>query len=251
MQDVMTMMRRNLIRYQRRPDVVIFVIIQPFILLVLFRYVIGGAISIPGVTYVQYLTPAVITLAIVNASMTLGAALTEDLMSGAIDRLKVLPVARSAYLSSRVLYDTVRNMFVIPLMALLGVLVGFRFHATIPNIVLGFGLVLALGVAFAGISMLVGLLSSSVETTQGVVILIFVLAGFLSSGFVPVATMPSWLQGVANASPVTHVDNALRILTTTAKGPVTHEVLAALAWIAAILLVTVPVAVRRYSNYSQ
>lgn len=249
--DVTTLMQRGLIRYQRRPDVIVFILIQPFILLLLFRYVIGGAIHIPGVDYVEYLTPAVITLAIINASSSLGGGLTEDLLSGAVDRLRVLPIARSAYLTSRILYDTVRNILVIPLMWLLGLAVGFHFSGSVANIVLGCVLVLALGVAFAWISMLVGLLSGSIEATQGIAILIFVLAGFLSSGFVPVSTMPSWLQGIANASPVTHVDNALRMLTTNASGPVTHEVLAALAWIAAILLVTIPLSIRRYSRHTQ
>jgi ABC transporter DrrB family efflux protein len=251
MSEVNTLMWRSLIRYQRRPDVIIFIVVQPFVLLVLFRYVIGGAIRIPGVSYVEYLTPAVITLGIVNASIALGAGLTEDLISGAVERMKVLPITRSAYLVSRLLYDTARNVFVIPLIALLGVAVGFRFSTTIPNLLVGFGLVLALGIVFAWISMLIGLMTGSLEATQSIAILLFVLVGFLSSGFVPVTTMPSWLQGIAGASPVSHVDNALRILTTNAKGPVTHEVLVALAWIGAILLVTVPVSVRRYSNYSQ
>lgn len=249
--DINTLMRRSLIRYRRRPDVIIFILIQPFILLLLFRYVIGGAIRIPGVSYVEYLTPAVITLAIINASVALGAGLTEDLLSGAVDRLNVLPISRSAYLSSRILYDTLRNMFVIPLVGLLGVAVGFHLSGTVPNIILGCALMLALGIAFAWISMFIGLYSQSLEATQGIVLLVFVLAGFLSSGFVPVATMPSWLRGIANSSPVTHVDNALRILTTSARGPVTHEVIAALAWIAAILLVMVPLSIRRYSRCTQ
>ncbi len=249
--DVITLMQRSLIRYQRRPDVIVFILIQPFILLLLFRYVIGGAIHIPGVDYVEYLTPAVITLAIINASSALGGGLTEDLVSGSLDRLRVLPITRSSYLTSRILYDTVRNMFVIPLMWLLGLAVGFHFSGTAVNIILGCALVLALGVAFAWISMLVGLWSGSIEATQGITILIFILSGFLSSGFVPVSTMPSWLQGVANASPVTHVDNALRMLTTSASGHVTHEILAALATIAAILLVTIPLSIRRYSHHTQ
>jgi ABC transporter DrrB family efflux protein len=249
--EVNTLMLRSLIRYRRRPDVIVFILVQPFILLVLFRYVIGGAIRIPGVEYVQYLTPAVITLAIVNASSALGGGLTEDLMSGSLERLNVLPIARSAYLSSRILYDTLRNVFVIPLMGLLGVAVGFHFSGTLPNILLGFALVLALGIAFAWISILIGLWSGSIEATQGIAVLIFVLAGFLSSGFVPIATMPSWLQGIAGASPVTHVDNALRILTTSAKGPLTHEVLVALAWIVGIVAVTVPLSVKRYSTCTQ
>jgi ABC-type multidrug transport system permease subunit len=142
-------------------------------------------------------------------------------------------------------------MVVIPLMALLGMAVGFRFTTTVPNLLLGCALVLALGIAIGWFSILVGLWSSSVETTQGVAVLIFVLGGFLSSGFVPVSTMPSWLQGVAGASPVTHVDNALRILTTNAGGPLKHEVILAFAWIAGIVAVTVPLAIRRYSTCTQ
>jgi ABC transporter DrrB family efflux protein len=252
MSDVNTLMWRSLIRYRRRPDVIVFIVIQPFVLLLLFRYVIGGAIRIPGVNYVEYLTPAVITLGIVNASIVLGASLTEDIVSGTVERLKVLPISRSAYLTSRLLYDTVRNIFIIPLITLLGVAVGFRFsEVTLPNLLIGFGLVLAIGIAFAWISMLIGLVTGSLETMQGIAILLFVLVGFLSSGFVPVSTMPSWLQGVAGASPVSHVDNALRILTTSASGPVTHEVLAALAWISVILLVTVPICIRLYSKQTQ
>ena len=248
--DMTTLMQRSLIRYRRRPDVIIFILIQPFILLLLFRYVIGGAIHIPQVNYVEYLTPAVITLAIVNASVSLAGGLTEDLLSGAVDRLNVLPIARSAYLSSRIMFDTLRNMFVIPLMWLLGLAVGFHFSGSVLNILLGCGLVLALGFAFAWISMLIGVWSGSVEATQGITILIFVLAGFLSSGFVPVSTMPSWLRDIANASPVTHVDNALRILTTSATGPVTHEALLALAWVVAIVLITAPLSIKRYSSYT-
>lgn len=249
--DVLTLVQRLFIRYRRRPDVIAFILIQPFILLLLFRYVIGGAIHIPGVNYVEYLTPAVVVLAIINASIALGGGLAEDLASGAVDRLRVLPITRSGFLTARVLYDTARNLLVIPLMWLLGLAVGFHFSATLGNIVVGCLLVLALGVAFAWISIVIALWSGSLETTQGLAVLIFVLAGFVSSGFVPVSTMPSWLQGIANSSPVTHVDNALRILTTNASGPVTHEILAALAWILAIVLVMIPLAVRRYSHYTQ
>ncbi len=249
--DIVTLMRRALIRYQRRPDVIVFILVQPFVILLLFRYVIGGAIRIPGVSYVQYLTPAVIALAIINASSALGGGLTEDLMSGAIDRLRALPIRRSTYLTSRVLFDIARNLFVIPLIGLLGVAVGFHLSGTVPNIVLAVMLVLLLGVAFAWISILIGLWSGSIEATQGILVLVFILAGFLSSGFVPPSTMPSWLRGIAEASPVSHVDNALRVLTTNTGGPVTHEVVAALAWIAAILLVTIPLSIRRYSRHAQ
>ena len=249
--DTAALVRRNLIRYQRRPDVILLVLVQPLILVLLFRYAIGGAIKIKGTSYVNYLMPGAFALAIVNASATLGIGLAEDLTSGVVDRLRALPVARSSFLSARVLTDVARNLLLIPLVGGLGLAVGFHFKGTVPNIALAAVLLLGLGFAFAWISILLALWSGSVEATQGLSILLFVLAGFVSSGFTPVTTMPSWLQGVAGASPVTHVDNALRILTSSASGPVGSEVLAALIWIGAIVVVTVPLAVWRYSYYTR
>jgi ABC-type multidrug transport system permease subunit len=249
--DTASLVLRNMIRYQRRPDVILLVLVQPLILVLLFRYTIGGAIRIPGTSYVNYLMPAAFAVAIVNASATLGIGLAEDLTSGMIDRLRALPIARSSFLSARVITDFIRNLILIPLVGALGIAVGFHFHGTLPNLALAVVLLLGLGFTFAWISMLIALWSGSVEATQGMSILLFVLAGFVSSGFTPVQTMPSWLRGIAGGSPVTHVDNALRILTSSASGPVTHEVLAALIWMVAIMAITVPLAVLRYSHYTQ
>ncbi len=251
MSDVLTLTRRNLVRYRRRPDVIVLILIQPLVMLLLFRYVIGGAIHIPRVNYVEYLTPAVFGIAVMNASATLGVGLAEDLMAGVVDRVRALPIPRLSFLVARVVTDVARNLLVIPLVGVLGLAVGFHFTATAPNIVLAFALLLALGLAFAWLSILIALWSGSPEATQGLAVMLFVVGAFLSSGFVPIDTMPSVLQGVAEASPVTHVDNALRVLTTSASGPVTHEVLAALAWIVAIVVVTVPLALRGYARYAR
>jgi ABC transporter DrrB family efflux protein len=249
--DTASLVLRNLVRYQRRPDVILLVLVQPLMLVLLFRYTIGGAIRIPGTSYVNYLMPAAFALAIVNASATLGIGLAEDLTSGVVDRLRALPIARSGFLSARVMTDVARNLILIPLVGALGIAVGFHFHGTLSNLALAGVLLLGLGFAFAWISILLALWSGSVEATQGMSILLFVFAGFVSSGFTPVSTMPSWLRGVAGASPVTRVDNALRILTSSAHGPVQHEVLAALIWMVAIVAVTAPLAVWRYSYYTR
>jgi ABC-2 type transport system permease protein/oleandomycin transport system permease protein len=249
--DTASLVLRNLVRYQRRPDAILLVLVQPLMLVLLFRYTIGGAIRIPGTSYVNYLMPAAFAVAIVNASATLGIGVAEDLTSGMIDRLRALPIARSSFLLGRVMTDVVRNLILIPLVGALGIAVGFHFHGTLPNLALAGVLLLGLGFTFAWISILIALWSGSVEATLGMSILLFVLVSFVSSGLAPVETMPSSLRGIAGASPVTHVDNALRILTSSASGAVTHEVLAALIWMVAILAITVPLAVWRYSYYTQ
>jgi ABC-2 type transport system permease protein/oleandomycin transport system permease protein len=153
-------------------------------------------------------------------------------------------MARSAVLAGRTLSDTVRNLFVVCLMLVVGTLVGFRFHAGVVPAVGAVGLALVFGLAFSWISALIGLSVRDVESAQAAgFVWVFPLV-FASSAFVPVDTMPGWLQGFANVNPVTITVNALRALTL--GGPTARPVLEALAWIAGILLVFVPLAVNRY-----
>jgi ABC transporter DrrB family efflux protein len=249
--DTIALMHRNALRYQRRPEVIVILLIQPLVVLLLFRYVLGGMVHIPGTYYVDYLMPGVVALAIINGSSTLGIGLAEDLTSGAVDRLRALPIARSAFLVARAFTDISRNLLIVPLVGGLGLAVGFHLDTTAFNILLAYGLLLALGFAFAWISILIALWVVSAEATQGLAILVGLVASFVSSGFAPAATMPSWLADFVKVSPVTHVDNAVRILTTSAAGPVTHEVLLALVWIAAIVMVSVPLAVTRYVHHTR
>ncbi|HWX44968.1 MAG TPA: ABC transporter permease [Solirubrobacteraceae bacterium] len=247
--DTFALLYRNVLRYRRMPDVIVFLVIQPLIVLLLFRYILGGAIRLPGISYVDYLMPGVFGMAIVIGSSTIGIGLAEDLASGTVDHLRALPIARSALLVARTFTDIARNLLVIPLIGLLGVAVGFNMTATLPNLLLAYALLLALGFAFAWISTTVALWTSSVEATQGLVILVALTASFASSGFAPVATMPHWLRGSINASPVTYVDNAVRVLITSASGPIAHDVVLALVWIVGIVAVMVPLSVMRYARH--
>ena len=243
--DAAAMTKRNLYRYIRVPTLLLFSTIQPVMFVLLFTYVFGGAIQVPGVDrYIDYLMAGILAQTVVFGSTQTGVGLAEDLSRGIVDRFRSLPMARSAVLAGRTLSDTVRNLFVVSLMLLVGTLVGFRFHAGVGPALGAVGLALAFGLAISWISALIGLSVRDVESAQAAgFVWVFPLV-FASSAFVPVASMPGWLQGFAKANPVTNTVDALRVLCL--GGPTVRPVLQAVAWIAGILLVFVPLAVNRY-----
>jgi ABC-2 type transport system permease protein len=194
--------------------------------------------------YIDFLMAGILVQTVIFGSTQTGVGLAEDMSRGMVDRFRSLPMARSAVLAGRTLSDTVRNLFVVCLMLVVGTLVGFRFHAGFVPALGAVGLALAFGLAFSWISALIGLSVRDVESAQAAgFVWVFPLV-FASSAFVPVATMPGWLQAFADINPVTITVNALRALTL--GGPTVRPVLEALAWIAGILLVFVPLAVNRY-----
>ena len=243
--DAAAVARRNLYRYVRVPTLLLFSTIQPIMFVLLFTYVFGGAIQVAGVdNYIDFLMAGILVQTVIFGSTQTGVGLAEDMSRGMVDRFRSLPMARSAVLAGRTLSDTVRNLFVVCLMLVVGTLVGFRFHAGFVPAVGAVGLALAFGLAFSWISALIGLSVRDVESAQAAgFVWVFPLV-FASSAFVPVATMPGWLQAFADINPVTITVNALRALTL--GGPTVRPVLEALAWIAGILLVFVPLAVNRY-----
>jgi ABC-2 type transport system permease protein/oleandomycin transport system permease protein len=243
--DAAAVTKRNLYRYIRVPTLLLFSTIQPIMFVLLFTYVFGGAIQVPGVdNYIDFLMAGILVQTVIFGSTQTGVGLAEDMSRGMVDRFRSLPMARSAVLAGRTLSDTVRNLFVVCLMLVVGTLVGFRFHAGVVPAVGAVGLALAFGLAFSWISALIGLSVRDVESAQAAgFVWVFPLV-FASSAFVPVATMPGWLQAFADINPVTITVNALRALTL--GGPTVRPVLEALAWIAGLLLVFVPLAVNRY-----
>jgi ABC-2 type transport system permease protein len=242
--DVLALTKRNLLRYSRVPQLLVFSTIQPVMFVLLFAYVFGGAINVPSESYIDFLIPGILVQTVVFGSTQTGVGLAEDLSRGMVDRFRSLPMARSAVLAGRTLSDMARNLFVVLLMLGVGTLIGFRFHAGFVSAVAAVLLVVAFGFAFSWISALIGLALKDVETAQVAgFVWVFPLV-FASSMFVPVETMPGWLQGFAGWNPVSNCVDAMRALSL--GGPVTTEVLQALAWIVAILVVFVPLAVSRY-----
>jgi ABC transporter DrrB family efflux protein len=243
--DAAAVTKRNLYRYVRVPTLLLFSTIQPIMFVLLFTYVFGGSIQVPGVDrYIDYLMPGILAQTVIFGSTQTGVGLAEDLSRGMIDRFRSLPMARSAVLAGRTLSDTVRNLAVIVLMLAVGTLVGFRFHAGVLPAVGAVGLAISFGLAFSWISAFIGLSVRDVESAQAAgFVWVFPLV-FASSAFVSVDNMPGWLQAFAKANPVTITVDALRTLSL--GGPTTTPVLRSLAWIVGILLVFVPLAVSRY-----
>jgi ABC transporter DrrB family efflux protein len=238
--------RRNLLRIVRNPRLLVISAVQPALLLVLFRYVLGGAIRIPGGSYVDYIVPAVFIEAVMIGGMATAIGLADDLGSGIIDRFRSLPMARSAVLAGRTLADLSRSVFSLALMVGLGLLVGFHFHGGIGAIIGGLALVIVFGYCFSWVYATIGLLTKDPETAQIAGILPFFVLVFASSAIVPVATMPGWLQPFARHQPVSITINAVRALL---QGEPTHNwVWQSLAWSAGILVVFFTIAVRLYRD---
>ena len=238
--------KRNLLRIVRNPRLLVISAVQPALLLLLFRYVLGGAIHIPGRSYVDYIVPAVFIEAVMIGGIATAIGLADDLRSGIIDRFRSLPMARSAVLAGRTLADLARSVFSLTLMVGLGLLVGFSFHGGVGAIVAGLLLVIFFGYCFSWIYATIGLLTKDPETAQVAGILPFFILVFASSAIVPVATMPGWLQPFARHQPVSVTINAVRALL---QGEPTHHwVWQSLAWSLGILVVFFTTAVSLYRN---
>jgi ABC-2 type transport system permease protein len=254
LRDSLVLTRRYAVHSFRQPELLIFSTIQPVMFVVLFRYVFGGAIH-TGTTYVNYLMPGIFVQTTVFGAMITGMGLSYDLQSGIIDRFKSLPMSRSAVLLGRNLTDALRNIFVIILMLLVGFLVGFRIHGGIAGTIGAVALIVVFGFAFQWISAWIGVVIRNPEAVQSAgFIWVFPLT-FLSSAFVPTFSIqPDWLQWIADHNPFTIAVNAARQLfmgPEAAQVPnlgtdATANVLITLVWTLGLLLVFVPLAVRRY-----
>jgi ABC transporter DrrB family efflux protein len=245
--NVATVTGRNLHRLVRVPTLVAFATVQPIMFVLLFTYAWGGAIHPPGVRrYIDYALPGIYVLAIGFGASQTGVAIADDLTTGMIDRFRALPMARSAVLAGRTAADAVRNLFVLALMTGVASVIGFRFHAGPTAAAAAIGLALATGVAFSWIFALLGLLVRDPESAGIGGLLAIIPLIFTSSTFVPVATFPGWLQAFATINPITVAVDAIRVLSL--GGPTAEPVWQALAWIGALLAVTVPAAVVRYRN---
>ena len=246
LRDIGGITKRNLLRIVRTPQLLLFSSVQPVMFVLLFRYVFGGAIHTPGTNYVDYLLPGIFVQTSLFGGGSTSVGLAEDLRGGIIDRFRSLPMARSAVLAGRTIADLVRNLLVVVLMVVVGVIVGFRFHGGPAGDVCGLLLVLLFGYAFSWVFATIGLVVKDPETAQVAGFLPLFPLIFASSAFVPVRSMPGWLQAFANVQPVSVTINAVRALVD--GGPVEHWLWQSLVWTFAILVTFMFLAVRQYRN---
>jgi ABC transporter DrrB family efflux protein len=244
--DALAIVGRNLTALRRVPQLLIFSTIQPVVFLLLFRYVFGGVVStsLLGVPYVDYLMPGIFVQTSVFGAIGAAIGLATDLQTGLLERFRSLPMARSAVLAGRTLADLARNVFVVALMAAIGFAVGFRVHTGPLQLLAGMLLVLVFAYSMSWVFASVGLLVGDPETAQAAAFPVMAPLVFASSVFVPVSSMPGWLQGFANHQPVSVTASAVRALML--GGPTATYVWQSLAWAAGIVLVFAPLAVRRY-----
>jgi ABC-2 type transport system permease protein/oleandomycin transport system permease protein len=237
---------RNLVTTFRQPQAAVFLLVQPVLFVLMFRYVFGGAISAPGGSYVDFLMPGIFTQTMIFGGIATAVALSEDMSTGFLDRVRSLPVSRSAFLTGRVLADSGRNVVSILLMAGVGVLVGFRPDASVLNLLAALALLLGVGVAFLWFYAYLGLTAKTPEAAQAASFPIVFPLVFVSSAFVPTSSMPSWLQAFAAHQPVTVTADALRGLLL--GGEVQSPLLQSIAWLAGIGTVFALLAIRRYRS---
>ena len=243
--------KRGVLKFLRTPQLVALGTIQGALFLVIFRYVFGGAIGIGGMDYVDFLVPGFITTAVLFLTMDAATGIAEDLEQGFVDRLRSLPIPRSAILGGRALADTAVLTWGLTITAAIGFAVGFRIHGSPAQAVAAFGLLVAFGFAFEWMFLTLGMVAGSAQAAQGFALLVFPLT-FVSSAYVPIETMPGWLQAVAEHQPITIMVDAVRALTLgpAAAGLLDHGqgwyVTRSLLWAAALVGVFAPLAVARF-----
>jgi ABC transporter DrrB family efflux protein len=246
--------KRNLIKIKRIPDLLIFSTIQPIMFVLLFTYVFGGAIKVPGVSYREYLMAGIFTQTVAFGSGITAIGLADDLQKGIIDRFRSLPMSRAAVLIGRTGSDLLNNLLVVVIMVLCGLAVGWRIHTNVFEATAGFVLLLAFGYAMSWVAAVIGLVARTVEVAQSAGFIWMFPLTFLSNAFVPSDSLPGWLQPVADWNPVSSIVLALRDLWGNAPDglargagfPADHPLLLSLLWVGGILIIFVPLAITKY-----
>src|SRR3954464_1981238 len=246
-----TVARRVLLRYRRTPQLIVLATVQMSLFFLIYRYMFGGAIHVAGMAYVDFLAPGFIATGILFSGIGTATATAEDLEQGFIDRLRSLPIPRSAVLTARAIADTAIFTWSTAFTVAIAYAVGFRLHGSVADGLAAFGLVVAFGFAFEWVFVALGLFAGNAQAAQGMGMIVFPFA-FVSSAYVPVESMPSWLQVFAEHQPLTVMVDAVRALTLGPHAeallghPASYFVSRALLWSLAIIAVFMPLAVARY-----
>jgi len=237
--------KRSLIKTWRTPEALIDVTLQPVIFLALFTYIFGGAIaSGDRGAYLQFLLPGILGQSIAMAGIALGTNLNTDIEKGVFDRFRSLPIGRSIPLVGAVLADLARYVTLCVITFGFGMIMGFRVHTNWVSALAGLGLAIAFALCFCWISVFIGMVARTSGAVQGIGFLMVLPLSFGSNTFVPTETMPGWLQAFVKVNPISHLVSTVRALMN--GGPYAHDLMWTLGWMAVLLLVFVPLALRGY-----
>ena len=242
--DSLAMIDRSVRGALRQVDSLLMSIVLPVFLMLLFVYVFGGAIQTPGLDYVDFMIPGIIVQSIAFGGFVTALGLAEDMKKGLIDRFRSLPMSRAAVVTGRTLADVATNSYQIVLLVGIGLAVGFDFETGIGDILAGVGLLLLIGYAFSWVFAYIGLSSSSPEASNAFGFTVIFPFTFASSAFVPVDSMPGWLQAFAEHQPITRMVDAVRALFLGT--PSDNDIWLAVLWTLGIALVFGALAIWRF-----
>lgn len=254
--DGLVIAKRNVIKIKRVPEVLVFVLISPIMFVLLFAYVFGGSIEIPGGSYQEFLMGGIFVQTVVFGATFTGAGLAEDMQKGIIDRFRSLPMSRSAVVFGRTASDVIYNVLSLLIMALTGLVVGWRIHNGVGNAILAFALLLLFAYAVSWIMAYVGLIVPSVEVINNASFMVIFPLTFIANTFVPSDNLPGPLKTFAEWNPVSSLTQAVRELFGNIPSiapepdawPLQNPVFYTLIWVVLILAVFVPVSVRQYKK---
>jgi ABC transporter DrrB family efflux protein len=256
--DVTVLTRRILARIAREPETLMDVTIQPILFVLMFAYVFGGAIRLPGGgNYHEYLIGGMLAMGLAMTAPGTAVALVTDMSTGLIDRFRSLPMSRSAVLTGRTLADLMTQVIGAVVVAGVGLAIGWRIHSSVADAAAAFGLALLFGYAFTWVGACLGMVLRSPEAAQQMGFVLFLPLTFVSNAFVPTQGMPGWLQAIANWNPMSALAAASRELfgnpnpaASVQAWPMQHPELAVIGWSAVLLAVFAPLAVHLYRRKS-
>ena len=244
--DALLLAWRTYVHHLRVPSLIVFPLVTPMIFLLLFRYILGGSIVIPGVSYVDFLVPGIVVQSITFGATQTGVGLATDVNQGIADRFRALPISRSAVVAGRVLVDTVRNLVLVVVVIVAGLVIGFRPDTDPARLALAVGIATSFAFAFGWVSAFIGLNVRHAEAVHDAGFVWVIPLTFASSALVAVDSMPAGIRPLAEVNPVTNVADAVRALLL--GNPAGDAVLQSLLWVAGLLAVFVPLAVRAYQK---
>ena len=254
--DVWVLTKRSIARIRREPETLSQVTIQPVMFVLMFAYVFGGAIEIPGGgSYNEYLIGGMLGMGLAQTAPGTAVAVVSDMSAGLIDRFRSLPMSRAAVLTARTIADLLTQMIGATVTAGVGLAIGWRVHTSAGSVIEAFALALLFGYAFTWAGVCLGMVLRSPEAAQQTGFVIFLPLTFISSAFVPTQGMPGWLQPIAEWNPLSSLAAACRSLfgnpnpaAAVQSWPTQHAELAVVVWSVAMLAVFAPLAVRLYRN---
>ena len=254
--DASVVTKRNLIKIKRVPDLVVWTTMMPIMFVLLFAYVFGGAIDVPGVGYREFLIAGIFAQTVVFGATFTGYSVAEDLQKGIIDRFRSLPMSPSAVLFGRTISDVAINVISLVIMSLTGLIVGWRVHTSVLEALGGFLLILAFAYAISWVTALVALIVRTPEVVNNASFVVIFPVTYIANTFVPSQTLPGPLEAFANWNPISTVTQAARELfgNTSPQLPapdtwsMQHPVAYSLIWVGIILAVFIPLAVRQFGR---